>query len=102
MGNARHQYRKTVSLLFLTVAATLATAMSSPVRADGLIDYRPADPGTRLTSLFRDEGYLHDPENPASRLQVYFTPPAVATAASRAGRGSTKPSNILLSWRILW
>ena len=101
MMNARHQYRKTVSLLFLA-AAVLVSVMSSPVRAEGLIDYRPADPGTRLMSLFRDEGYLHDPENPASRLQVSFTPPAVSTAASRAGRGSTKPSNILLSWRILW
>lgn len=101
MKHRRH-YRKTESLLVLVAAVILAAVISSAASADGLIDYRPADPDTRLMSLFMDEGYLHDSGNPASRLQVSFTPPEVSTAASHVGRGSKKPSHIQLSWHFLW
>jgi len=101
MRNSRH-YRKPHSLLLLVAAMALGAVMTSAVNAGELIDYRPADPGTRLMSLFMDNGYVHDPGNPDSRLQVSFTPPPVASAAARAGRGSVKPSFILFSWRVRW
>ena len=95
-------YRKPGSLHMLAVTGVLAASLTSTAGAGELIDYRPVDPGTRLTSLFMDEGYVHDPANPASRLQVSFTPPAVSTADSRAGSSSMTPSHIQLSWRIRW
>jgi hypothetical protein len=101
MRNRRH-YRKPDSLLLLVAAVALGAVMSSAVNAGELINYRPTDSGTRLTALFLDNGYVPDPANPASRLQVSFTPPPVATAASSAGHDSLKPSHILLTWRVRW
>jgi hypothetical protein len=101
MRNRRH-YRKPDSRLLLAVVVTLAAFMTTAVKAEELINYTPADPGTRLMSLFMEEGYQHDPAKPASRLQVSFVPPPVATAASGTGRGSAKPSHILFSWHIRW
>ena len=102
MMRGRRHYRKPDSLLLLAAAVTLAALMTSTVSAGELIDYRPVDPGTRLTSLFLDNGYLPDPANPASRLQVSFTPPALDGAAEPAGDTSLKPSHIRFSWRIRW
>jgi hypothetical protein len=99
MRNRRH-YRKPRLLLLLVAAMTLGAVMTPAVNAGELIDYRPADPGTRLMSLFLDDGYVHDPGNPDSRLQVSFTPPPLSSAA--AGRSSVKPSSILFSWRVRW
>ena len=99
MRNRRH-YRKPHSLLLLVAAMTLGAAMTQAVNAGELIDYRPADPGTRLMSLFLDDGYVHDQGNPDSRLQVSFTPPPLSSAAG--GHSSVKPSSILFSWRVRW
>lgn len=97
----RRDYRKSASPCML-VALILAAVMTSAVKADELIDYRPVDPGTRLMSLFLDEGYVHDPANPASRLQLSFAPTAVSSAASRAVSSSIKPSRVLLTWHVRW
>ena len=49
-----------------------------------------------------DEGYRHDPANPASSLQLTFTPPQVSAPSARAGSDTVKPSHFLLSWRVRW
>lgn len=102
MMRSRRHYRKPDSLLLLVAAVVLGALMNSAVNAGELIDYRPSDPGTRLMSLFMDDGYVHDPGNPTSRLQVSFTPPPVSSAAAHAGRSSVKPSLVLFSWHVSW
>jgi type IV secretory pathway protease TraF len=102
MMKRRRYHRKPDALLVLAASIFLAAVMTSTVKAGELIDYRPSDSSTHLVSLFLDEGYRHDPANPASSLQLSFMPPPVAVASAHAGRGSVKPSHVLLSWRIRW
>jgi hypothetical protein len=102
MMRSRRHYRRPDSLLLLAVAVILGAVMTSAVNAGELNGYRPADPGTRLMSLFMEDGYQHDAANPGSRLQVSFTPSPVSSAAARAGHGSIKPSHILFTWRVRW
>jgi type IV secretory pathway protease TraF len=102
MMKRRRYHRKPDALLVLAASVFLAAVMTSTVKAGELIDYRPSDSSTHLVSLFLDEGYRHDPANPASSLQLSFIPPPVAVASAHAGRGSVKPSHVLLSWRIRW
>ncbi len=102
MMRSRRHYRRPDSLLLLVAAVILGVVMTSAVHAGELISYRPADPGTRLMSLFMEDGYQHDAANPGSRLQVSFTPPPMSSDAARAGRGSVKPSHFLFTWRVRW
>ena len=102
MMKHRRYHRKPDALLVLAASVLLAAVMTSTVNAGELIDYRPSDSSTRLVSLFMDEGYRHDPANPASSLQLSFMPPPVSAASARAGRDSMKPSHFLLSWRVRW
>ena len=94
--------RRSMALLVLAAGVLLAAVMTSTVNAGELIDYRPSDSSTRLVSLFMDEGYRHDPANPASSLQLSFMPPPVSAASARTGSDSVKPSHFLLSWRVRW
>ena len=102
MMKLRRYHRKPDALLVLAASVFLAAVMTSTVKAGELIDYRPSDFSTRLVSLFLDEGYRHDPANPASSLQLSFMPPPVAVTSAHAGHGSVKPSHVLLSWRVRW
>jgi len=99
MMRSKRHYRKPDSLLLLAAAVVLGVVMTSAVQAEDRLEYLPADPGTRLMSLFMQDGYVHDPENTASRLHVSFTPPA---AVGGNNSGSVKPDYIQLSWRLLW
>jgi len=102
MMKRRRYHRKPDALLVLAASVLLAAVMTSTVNAGELIDYRPSDSSTRLVSLFLDEGYRHDPANPASSLQLTFTPPQVSAPSARAGSDTGKPSHFLLSWRVRW
>ena len=102
MRKYRRHHRKPDALLVLAASVFLAAIMTSTLKAGELIDYRPSDSSTRLVSLLLDEGYRHDPANPASSLQLSFMPPPVAAASAHTGVGSVKPSHVLLSWRIRW
>jgi hypothetical protein len=102
MMKHRRYHRKPDALLVLAASVFLAAVMTSAVKAGELIDYRPSDSSTHLVSLFLDEGYRHDPANPASSLQLTFMPPPVNVASAHSGGGSVKPSHVLLSWRIRW
>ena len=102
MKRRRYHRKKPDALLLLAASVLLAAVMTSTVKAGELIDYRPSDSSTHLVSLFLDEGYRHDPANPASSLQLSFMPPPVSAPSARAGSDTVKPSHFLLSWRVRW
>ena len=98
----RHPYRKPDTLLLLAAAVALGVVMSS-VQADDRLSYTPVEPGSRLVSLFMDDGYIPDSANPGSRLQLSFDSPSLSPREMvHVGHSSLKPTRFLLSWRLLW